>query len=210
MDSQMPEMDGAEAASEIRRMEGSQRHTPVIALTASARQEDRERCLAAGMDDYLVKPVGDSDVVRMVDRWVTRARPVFDEFEQLHGGDTVNNDVLDTERLNELMSLADDDPGWFAECVKSFVRETELGMARMRDAIDRGDMKTLAAISHEYKGTCANIGANAMANTCKELERASKQGSLDDAARRVEQLGHEFMEARSALERHQAAAQKTV
>jgi CheY-like chemotaxis protein len=69
MDCQMPEMDGFEATAAIRQGESGPRHLPIIALTASAMQGDREECLAAGMDDYLSKPLGLRDIERMLRRW---------------------------------------------------------------------------------------------------------------------------------------------
>ena len=72
MDCQMPEMDGYQAAAAIRAAEDGGRRTPIVALTAGAMQEDQERCLAAGMDGYLAKPVRIADVLAAVDRWVGR------------------------------------------------------------------------------------------------------------------------------------------
>jgi CheY-like chemotaxis protein len=101
MDCQMPEMDGFEATDLIRKMDGNTRHTAIVAMTANALQGDREKCLAAGMDDYIAKPIKQADLGSAIDRWSPRAQiAVQDSTKEPVTGDVPAVSVIDEMRGN--------------------------------------------------------------------------------------------------------------
>ena len=168
MDCQMPEMDGFTATAAIRqREEGRARRTVIVAMTANALEGDREHCLAAGMDDYLPKPVTRSRLKQTLDRWFegSDSQPV-----QLaaHTGA-----VLD--RVQLLAATGDDEElareilGLFAESLPDLVR-------RIASAANGRDATALYAAAHELKGAAANIGAQQIADLAAELESLASAG----------------------------------
>jgi two-component system, sensor histidine kinase and response regulator len=180
MDVQMPEMDGFEATREIRR---TRSRVPIVALTANALAGDRERCLQAGMDDYLQKPFSEAELLRVLRAFVPQpqASPldehVLDGLREVTGGGD--------EFIRELAALyLDDAPS----------RLTEIRKA-MRDS----DAARLANAAHALKSSSGNIGAAAVRDLCTELEAAGRRGAVD--ARKVEQLEREFARAEEELRR---------
>jgi CheY-like chemotaxis protein/HPt (histidine-containing phosphotransfer) domain-containing protein len=180
MDVQMPEMDGLEATKRIREVErGALRRIPIIALTAHALKGDRERCLAAGMDDYMTKPFRAADLIRAVEsRW----GPLPSEGPS--NAQVLNRTVL-LERVDGDESLA-------SELARVFLQETGPLLDRLRTALRRGDLPALGVAAHRLRGTLITIGADCAAAPAFRLERASRGGHGDDAAIDLTELEREI------------------
>jgi PAS domain S-box-containing protein len=200
MDCQMPEMDGYEATIEIRRIEGASRRTPIIAMTAAAMDGDREICLAAGMDDYITKPVRLDAIADILTRWVTMQKSVEDE--------PVRNEVtpvegsieaLDGSQIDLLRSLDDGDGAVLGEIVEQFLTQTEGSRAEIERAIADGDGPAVERCAHTLRGASANIGAVGLASVCAQMEQRGRAGELGGAALLVPDFDTEFMRVRGAL-----------
>ncbi len=178
MDLQMPEMSGFEATGAIRQRErGGLGHLPIVALTAHAMAGDRERCLAAGMDGYLSKPIEVNDLIATVERFggdgvsspegpappPTRGAVIFDETAALTytGGDR--------ELLKEVIDL--------------FRKDSPRSMRRIERALHRRDGDALRMAAHALKGAIATVGSSAGRETALELEMMAKSGKFAEATR---------------------------
>jgi signal transduction histidine kinase/HPt (histidine-containing phosphotransfer) domain-containing protein len=186
MDCQMPEMDGYRATEEIRAREGRYEHTIIIALTASAMQGTRERCLEAGMDDYISKPVDVAELARLLDHWKGFATGIAHAGGELgelavapvEGGDLLDRNIL--QGLRDLGGAGDD--SFLGGLIELFLRETPERMGLLRDALQCGDSEGVRTISHKLNGGAAILGARRLASHLGELEELTLEGTLDGAA----------------------------
>jgi two-component system sensor histidine kinase/response regulator len=194
MDGQMPELDGYEATRRIREREGSGRRTPIIAMTASAMKGDREKCLEAGMDDYISKPVTPEQVEAVLRRWIVTPAPAG----ALPAESAASEDLLDETIVQSLMSV-DDDGTLIDEVVATFFRIAPLRLSAIRKAARAGPQQ-LERTAHSFLGSCANLGCRRMAELCARLEVLGRSGSTDGAGALARALEKEYKAVKPHLE----------
>ncbi|MBL8420237.1 MAG: response regulator [Dechloromonas sp.] len=206
MDCQMPGMDGFEATAQIRarQREGLlHQPLPIVALTANAVEGDRERCLAAGMDDYLSKPFTREQLVVTMARWRPPAAaapgpaPADGASAAAAGRDgTINPRALDAIRqLGGPTGVA-----LVNKVIGAYLADTPPRLAQLRAAAEAGDAEALRKAAHALKSSSANVGAEQLAALCKELEMIGRKGTVDGAKTLLEDVESEFPCVLAALQ----------
>jgi signal transduction histidine kinase/CheY-like chemotaxis protein/HPt (histidine-containing phosphotransfer) domain-containing protein len=187
MDVQMPEMDGLEASRAICARWVASERPRIIAMTAEAMQGDRDKCLAAGMDDYIVKPV----TLDRLAAALAKCRPLAAatapeaaatppvEKQRIAADTALDRDVLD--------QLREDLGGTAAlrEVIRSFLDQTPSVLSALRDAAARADVPSICRAAHMIKGTSSILGARELSEQCAEIERVGQTGCIVDAGSRV-------------------------
>jgi CheY-like chemotaxis protein/HPt (histidine-containing phosphotransfer) domain-containing protein len=198
MDGQMPGLDGFEATRRIREAEGEARHTPIIAMTASAMKGDRERCLDAGMDDYVSKPVTPESLDNALKRWVLASPEVADAAAAPEAPSSSAEDLLDEAVIQSLMSV-DEDGTLMDEVVEVFLRLAPARLATLQKSA-QGNAAQLERTAHSFLGSCGNLGCRRMADICARLEVLGRSGSTEGAPELVRALKEELAAVRPHLE----------
>jgi CheY-like chemotaxis protein len=205
MDCHMPIMDGFEATRRLRSLEGADRHTPVIALTALAMTEDRARCLEAGMDDYLAKPVQVEDLVAALQRWAlvdlsNRVEAVAVTAEAVPGEVVETDDQqpdLDQEIIGGLRELGG--TTLLDELVSLFRDDVGRHLSELDRALENHDPAALRHAAHAISGSSANMGATRLANAAATLEHLAATGDLEGAQALTTDLASHCRRALDAL-----------
>jgi PAS domain S-box-containing protein len=198
MDCQMPEMDGYEATTEIRRQEGETRHIPIVAMTAHALTGDREKCMVAGMDEYITKPVKLEELSRVLELFLRT--PGTAPGDQA-GFNTAT--LVDVDRMHEMMG---DEPGEFQEIANLYLDQMGKSLHKLDAAVASGNHVEVELIAHNCAGTSANCGMNAVAIPFRELETVGRNGCLDGAPAVLAQAHQLFEQTHACLTRHMAQA----
>ncbi len=187
MDCQMPEMDGYEATRLIRSSKTLGRNRiPIIAMTANALRDDREKCLQAGMNDFLTKPARPRELVRVIEKWLgTGAKETLGPEKSLASEDAP---TLDQDSLAQLLELERESPGILTELVSIFEKEMPEAIRKMTEALSANDFNTLGGLAHKMKSSCANLGLSKLSELLLAIETASKQNEPATVASRLEQL----------------------
>jgi signal transduction histidine kinase/CheY-like chemotaxis protein/HPt (histidine-containing phosphotransfer) domain-containing protein len=204
IDSQMPGMSGNETTRIIRQHEGDKRHTPIIALTANAMFEDRERAFDAGVDGYLSKPAFIEDLTRALQRVLEHKAPDEGDDEmqaaQLQAVPEMTQ-VLDrtiAEDLRRIKSAVGGD--LFNELADEFLNHMPAWIRGLEAAARDGNVYQVRRDAHRLLGLCRQIGAERMAALCASLELVSDDGSTDELISEVTRLQSEFERAYRALD----------
>jgi two-component system sensor histidine kinase/response regulator len=228
MDCQMPVMDGFAATAEIRRYErdnGRARKVPVIAITANALQGDRESCLAAGMDDYLSKPFTQQQLGAVIGRWIAlplastvhhneqvpalppearafiqRELPRPAPAKAVTRDTLPQRDVINLHALDNIRALsADRGAALVQRVIAAYVDDTPRHLQTLRRAIDGLDTGSVRKVAHSLKSSSANVGAEALAQMCKDMEHLGRTDSTEGAAGILTDMEHEFQAVRHSL-----------
>lgn len=225
MDCQMPIMDGITAVRKMRELEHEQAliRTPVIAVTANAFPEDRARCLAAGMDDYISKPYSEETLVNTLSRWLPvrpktkpqDERPTSDETAAPPIGGEPRADastsaaapaseesVIDEGMIGALKAGR---PDLLARLIKTFLAYAPDALAGLEQAREDIDLSRLSMLAHALKSSSANLGAVKLASLCRDLEQRALAGSKAEAIALVVEIKVAFERVAEALEKQAAS-----
>jgi CheY-like chemotaxis protein/HPt (histidine-containing phosphotransfer) domain-containing protein len=194
MDVQMPEMNGFEVTREIRARERQAGgHLPVLALTAHAMKGDRERCLEAGMDGYVAKPVRPKELLRTIDELV-------DGRHREPAGEDLPQDPMVLDR-DAVLQNAGGDRELIREMVRIFRDETPAMLSDLRDCLGRGDARGLERAAHRLKGSLGVVGGVGATRVALSLEMMGREGCLDGAEAAFLDLEREVGRLRPSLDR---------
>ncbi len=198
MDCQMPEMDGYEATGVIREWEKLREiaSTPIIAFTANAMQGDKEKCLAAGMDDYISKPVSEKSLEDILTKWLpekiqmtafTYDEDVPTEKNKSQKEDVITSDnkQLDLSVFNTLKEMFADK---FSFAVDSHTTSAKNNIKRIENALEKGDASELEHAAHSLKGASGQFGAMKLSELAKQMEQFGKDGELEKAKEIIDEL----------------------
>ena len=204
MDCHMPEKNGYEATADIRALErGGNVHIPIVAMTANAMTGDRQKCMLAGMDDYLSKPFGPDKLKSILARWI--------QFSDTKTGGLTGSEQSDPVDFTNLRSFSDGDVEEERRFVELFVRQNAEALDRLRDNCKDGESAEWVAAAHLAKGGAVSIGAthlSALAEKAQKLvvaawqERRKQLAEMERETERVRQ----FLEEQNLLPKHPAAA----
>ncbi len=214
MDVMMPEMGGFEATGIIRDRQKLPAQHPnykspiiIVAMTASAMQGDREKCLAAGMDDYLAKPVRLDDVRTIVERWGAIATQVELPVEPGAATDgtssaapaSAQEDPVDMERLND---FTDGDPDSFRELANLYINQTSEQLTQLEEAVRKGSAADVRRLAHSCAGASATCGMRRIVPLLRDLEKEGYDEKLVHSATLCQKALEEFQAIRTFLENH--------
>jgi len=214
MDVQMPEMDGLEATREIRNPKSAipNHQIPIIAMTAHAMQGDRERCLEAGMNDYVTKPVSPQALAEVLDKWLPKktAPPTKQATPRPEDTPPVSAQEPETSVFDRagMMARMMDDEDLARTVAEGFLEDIPRQIEALRGYLDAGDAPGAERQAHAIKGASANVGGERLRGVAFEMEKAGKAGDLDVVKARMADLEAQFNALKEAMTKEQCTTTK--
>ena len=174
MDCNMPDISGFEATAEIRRMEGERKHTIIIALTANAIKGVREKCLAAGMDDYLTKPIRSDELQKVLERWTIEARRVPQSAHWPFSSGTkseTSDSVFEPARLQSLLHMFNESGKCFFEAaIEPFLKNADESLEVLRNAMENRILSDVSEAAHHLRGGSSSLGLWKISEICSAIQ----------------------------------------
>jgi two-component system sensor histidine kinase/response regulator len=204
MDCQMPRMDGYEATEEIRRRETRTqdgKHIPIIALTANALSGDREKCLAAGMDDYISKPFAKDRISEILKRWLPDSLQTTEDQSLIPNiataetteSEQTNSEHIDHKSLQNIRALqAEGAEDILTRIITLFLDDTPEQLTTLQQALRDKNATTVRSIAHSLKSSSATLGALGLSSLFREMEEKGRTNSLSGATELFVQVKSEF------------------
>jgi CheY-like chemotaxis protein len=210
MDCRMPELDGYAATRQIRDEVRGERKIVIVGITANALGGDREKCLDAGMDDYLTKPVLLEELDKMLARWLM---PGVVSNGKCGAATTMPREpAIDKAALARLAEIAPPGSNFMIEIIEAFLGDMTERVAAIEGQVGMRDMAGIAATGHTLKGSCSHFGARRLMQLCVELEGVARSGNSEGLQAAVDWMVAETERVRSELQEYretQAAARRT-
>ncbi len=206
MDVQMPVMDGLKATQEIRnpRSEVRNHEIPIIAMTAHAMQSDRDRCLKAGMNDYVTKPVSPKALAAAIDKWLPKEEK--DEYPMINTQNPMMNEFLDFENSQlpvfdkaALLDRVMYDEDLAQQLIDTFLDNAPKQIEALRDFLAAGDVKAAERQAHTLKGASANLGGEVLRALAFEMEKAAKAGNPEYVKAHLPELENQLALLKQAM-----------
>jgi CheY-like chemotaxis protein len=200
MDVQMPKMGGFEATKAIREKEnGTGAHIPIVAMTAHAMKGDKEKCLKAGMDDYVAKPINAKELYATVERIRNGKLQPPENLEPAGGPDNLREGTKCPINLSTVIDAVDGDKELMKELAESFIEDSARQLDELLESLENGDTEQIERRAHRLKGAVGNFGAGMAYDLAYELETRGRESRLDGAFPVYQKLEQEMERVKAYL-----------